>query len=86
MNPFRLRWQRSWPERDADYTGSLADAPKKLARIYKDDAADSERAWRWTVLDDQQRIGDGYALDADAAARAAEEAYFEENRTDGRAR
>ncbi len=77
-DPFRLRWGRSWPPKDADYTGSYAGAPKKLAHIYRDRNTVGDRAWRWTVFDDKRLIGSGYAPDAQGAARAAENAYFAE--------
>ena len=80
LAPFRLRWQRSWPQRDADFTGSHATQPARFARIYREERADREKLWRWTVIDNQRHVSDGFAPDADAAARAAEVAYFDEDR------
>jgi len=74
--PFVLKWSRTFPGSEDDYTGRDPAHPVAFARVYLQPAhPDPSRRWYWTAAGTHQ-LSIGHEATVRAAARAAEEAFM----------
>lgn len=73
MTPLRLKWERTWPDRENDFTAKIGE---HSLRIYRDDTSPEFRGQFYWVANREAAIGSGHATTAREAAVAAEACYF----------
>ena len=74
--PFALKWSRTFPGSENDYTGRDAAHPRAFARVYRQPShPNGSRRWFWTAAGTAQ-LGLGNEPTVRTAARAAEEAFI----------
>ena len=74
--PFALKWKRTFPDTDNDFTGRDPEHLTASARVYLQTShPDPARRWFWTASGTHQ-IALGNEAILRAAARKAEDAYL----------
>lgn len=80
--PLRLRWRRSWADRDHDFTAEADTCPGGIGRIYRHDTGGSvDGSWYWSLYAYGPGIArggvmQGYEPSAREAAHRVEDAWF----------
>jgi len=74
--PFVLKWLRTFPDSENDYTGRDPAHPRAFARVCRQPShPDLSRRWFWTAAGTAQ-LGLGNEPTVRTAARASEEAFI----------
>jgi len=67
----KLKWRRSWPDKDHDFTATTADGFRVGRFYWRDTAAPGSECWYWTMESSR-----GEQPTSRQAAKAIEDAWF----------